>query len=71
MKTVVFSVPDMSCNHCEMTIKQALGLVVGVKNTTIDLKKKLVTSQFDETATNENTLSEAIARAGYAVTGIA
>jgi len=69
MKTVVFSVPDISCGHCEMTIKKALQHIMGVKKTSVDLKKKLASIQFDETSVSIDKLSETIADAGYQVAG--
>lgn len=37
-----FSVPDMSCNHCKMTVEKALGAVPEAGSVTVDLSSRQV-----------------------------
>jgi Heavy-metal-associated domain. len=41
-ENVIFTVPDMSCSHCESTIKKAVGKLNGVENVFVDLNTKKV-----------------------------
>ena len=52
MKTQ-FTVPDMMCGHCEMTIRKALTALPGVQEIEVNLKKKKVTVQHDAAVTAE------------------
>jgi len=38
----VFSVPDMSCDHCVAAITKEVGAVDGVETVSVDLDTKLV-----------------------------
>ena len=48
MATTSLSVPDISCEHCERTIKGALGPVAGVRAVTVDIPAKQVRVEYDE-----------------------
>lgn len=48
MATTILSVPDISCEHCERTIKGALGPVDGVRAVTVDIPAKQVRVDYDE-----------------------
>ncbi len=48
MATVVMSVPDISCGHCERTITGALTPVEGVRRVRVDIPKKQVHVEYDE-----------------------
>ena len=38
--TLTFSVPGMTCGHCEAAIKQEVGAVAGVTGVAVDLETK-------------------------------
>jgi len=60
---ITYTVPDMSCSHCEATVTQELARVTGVESVDVDLSTKLVTvagEPLDDAA-----LRAAIAEAGY------
>ena len=42
-QTKIFSVPDMSCDHCINAITTEVSAVVGVSSVAIDLETKTVT----------------------------
>lgn len=61
--TTTYTVPGMTCGHCEASVSEELSAVAGVESVSVDLKTKLVTvtgSQLDDTA-----LRAAIDEAGY------
>ncbi|HXV05645.1 MAG TPA: heavy-metal-associated domain-containing protein [Solirubrobacterales bacterium] len=61
--TATYTVPDMTCGHCEASVKEELGTVAGVESVDVDLKTKRVTvsgSSLDDAA-----LRAAIDEAGY------
>jgi copper chaperone len=67
MPTITLSVPDMSCGSCVGHIRQALSIVPGMQDQTIDLQRR----QVRFTAADPATLQAAQARladAGYPAT---
>ena len=48
MQTVILAVPDLSCEHCERTITEALSPGEGVQSVNVDIPGKLVHVQYDE-----------------------
>jgi len=51
MTSSTFHVPNISCNHCVMTIKRELEDLDGVTNVTGDVETKTVTVEWDSPAT--------------------
>lgn len=51
MKTTIVTVPDMMCGHCEKAIRTALSKVDGVGEIAVDLAKKTVTVQHEDSVT--------------------
>ncbi|HEX5935735.1 MAG TPA: heavy-metal-associated domain-containing protein [Pseudorhizobium sp.] len=58
--TTTFTVPDMTCGHCEKSVRSALDEVLPGALVTVDLGLKRVTVEGDATAAEE-----AIRHAGY------
>jgi copper chaperone len=48
MTQVTLTVPDISCSHCEATVKGALAPLPGVSEVRVDIPTKRVTVQYDE-----------------------
>ncbi len=63
MPKFVFSVPDISCNHCKMRISKALE-AAGVKEFEVSVEAKKVTAEAAEAAS----LQAVIEDAGYDAT---
>ena len=42
METAEYTVPDMSCGHCEAAVKQEVSALVGVTDVAVDLESKRV-----------------------------
>lgn len=53
MKTVIYSVPNISCNHCVNTIQNELSEVEGVTAVSARADTKQVTITFAPPATEE------------------
>jgi len=66
-ENVIFTVPAMSCSHCESTIKKAVGELNGVENVLIDLNSKKVSVEYDEDKVSVDTIKVTIEDQGYDV----
>ena len=53
MKTVTYTIPNISCMHCVHTIKTEVGDLQGVKSVDADAQTKQTTITFDPPATEE------------------
>ena len=61
MASKVFSIPNISCGHCVMSIKRELSEIEGVSNVEGDVDTKKITVEWDAPATLErlkSTLNE-------------
>jgi copper chaperone CopZ len=57
MNKETFSIPNISCGHCTMTIKNELSEIDGVANVDGSIEGKTVTVEWDNPATRERILS--------------
>jgi copper chaperone len=53
MKTVTYTIPNISCGHCVHTIKSEVGEIPGVKSVEADAASKIVTIEYDDPANEE------------------
>jgi len=60
-----YTVPGMSCGHCERAVRTGVERVAGVEGVTIDLDTKLVAVRGE--GMDELAVRAAIAEAGYEV----
>lgn len=51
MPSKTFQVPNISCGHCVMTIKNEVGELAGVRQVDADKDTRIVTVQWDTPAT--------------------
>ena len=65
LQQLVFSVPGISCGHCQAAITQEVGAVAGVVAVDVDLDSKLVTVRGE--ALDRDDIVAAIDEAGYGV----
>ena len=63
--TATFSVENMTCASCPITVSKAMSRVEGVKNVDIDFRNKLATVTFDPTIANPDQIAEASTSIGY------
>lgn len=64
-KTIMLSVPGMTCPVCPITVKKSLEKVSGVTAVKVELESHLATVTFDDTAASVEKLTKATAEAGY------
>ncbi len=64
-----FNVPEVSCGHCKSSIEGALDPVPGVRQAEVDIGRKVVEVDFDDTVVDRSGVVRAIEAAGYAVSG--
>jgi copper chaperone CopZ len=60
---LVYTVPGMSCEHCEAAVAEEVSAVPGVDRVDVDLATKLVTVH--GTNLDDSRLRDAIEEAGY------
>jgi len=51
MKTVIYQIPNISCNHCVHTIKTEVGELDGVKSVEASQETKMAVITFDSPVT--------------------
>jgi copper chaperone len=71
MNQVVLTVPDISCGHCEATVKGALAPVPGVCSVRVDIPTKQVTVEYDATQVDVERFKELLAEEDYPVAAVA
>lgn len=64
-ETAMYTVPDMSCGHCEAAVTRVVSAVAGVDSVDVDLDSKIVT--ITGTGLDDAALRAAIDEAGYEV----
>ncbi|HUV14850.1 MAG TPA: copper ion binding protein, partial [Acidobacteriota bacterium] len=57
----------MSCNHCKMTVENAVGALSGVERAEVDLKAKTLTVSYDESTVDMGRIRNAVEGKGYQV----
>ncbi len=70
MKTVILSVPDISCEHCERAITGALTPVEGVRGVNVSIPDKQVRVEYEENAVDVGRMIEVLADEDYQVAGV-
>ena len=60
-------VEGMTCNHCVETVTQAVQSIDGISQVSVDLDKKLVSVDFDESRTKGDAISSKIVEVGFEV----
>ena len=67
MQTTKISVPDISCDHCKMSIEGATAQLEGVTRSEVDIPDKSVTVEFDLDRVDLDAIVAAIEEQGYDV----
>lgn len=70
MKTVILSVPDISCEHCERAITGALTPVEGVRGVNVSIPEKQVRVEYEENAVDVDRMKEILAEEDYPVESV-
>ena len=71
MATTVLNVPDISCEHCQRTITNALTPVEGVRTVNVDIPTKQVKVDYDDTVVDVNRMKEILQEEDYPVESVA
>ena len=69
MTQTTLNVEGMSCGHCKAAVEGELGKLLGVERSEADVEKVIVEVRYDEGRVTTDDLQEAVAQAGYTVTG--
>ncbi|QPJ63379.1 MAG: heavy-metal-associated domain-containing protein [Candidatus Nitronauta litoralis] len=67
MAQEILKVEGMTCGHCAETVTKAVQGLAGIQSVNVDLDKKEVAVEFDETATPLEKVSSAITGVGFEV----
>lgn len=70
MAKVTLSVPDISCEHCERTITNALTPVEGVRSVRVDIPSKRVEVEYDDASLDVSKMKEILQEEEYPVESI-
>ncbi len=68
MTTVIYSIPNINCGHCVMTIKNEIGELTGVESVEASAQTRQATITFDAPATEEQ-IKALLASINYPVAG--
>jgi copper chaperone len=71
MTQVVLTVPDISCGHCEATVKGALAPLPGVRDVRVDIPAKQVTVQYDAAQVDVERFKAVLQEEDYPVASVA
>ncbi len=66
MKSVTYSIPNISCGHCVHTIQSEVSELAGVLSVMADQNKQVATITFDAPATEEQ-IKKLLAEIDYPV----
>ena len=67
MQTQTLSVPDISCDHCKMSIEGATSVLTGVSDSSVDIPGKTVTISYESDQVGIDEIVTAIEEQGYEV----
>jgi copper chaperone len=67
MATTVLNIPDISCEHCERTITNALTPVEGVRMVQVDIPTRQVRVEYDEAQVSVDQMKDVLQEEDYPV----
>ena len=67
MSEVTLRIEDMSCQHCVMRVKKAVGLLPGVSDSQVEIGTAKIT--YDDLRIRKEDLKKAVEESGYRVVG--
>ncbi len=71
MAKVILTVPDISCVHCERTVKSVLQPQPGVRAVDVDISAKTVRLEYDESRLTLERIKALLDEEGYPVAAAA
>ena len=70
MATAVLRVPNISCEHCQRTIMNALSPIAGVRHVSVDIPTQQVHVDYDETHVDVERLKAILEEEDYPVVSV-
>ena len=70
MATTVLNVPDISCEHCERTITNALTPVSGIRKVNVDISGKQVRVEYDDSQVSVDQMKDILQEEDYPVDSV-
>jgi copper chaperone len=70
MASTVLNVPDISCEHCERTITNALTPVEGVRIVQVDIPGRQVRVEYDEARVSVDQMKNVLEEEDYPVESV-
>lgn len=67
MVTTTMKAPDISCEHCVMTVKKTVGQFPGVQSVEADASTKIITLTYDPAQVDLAAVKEALDEEGYPI----
>ena len=67
-RTATFTVKNMTCSTCPLTIKVAVKRIDGVRDVQVDYEKKLAMVAYDDVRTTTGAIATAMSNAGFPAT---
>lgn len=64
MEKKTFGVHGMKCNHCKMTVEEAVKALSGVTGAEASVERATLTVDYDPTAVDERQIADAVADSG-------
>ena len=71
MAITVLNVPDISCEHCERAITNALTPIPGVRSVNVDIPGKQVHVDYDESQMTVDQVKDVLQEEDYPVESVA
>ena len=71
MATTVLNIPDISCEHCERAITNALTPVDGVRTVHVDIPARQVHVDYDEARVSVDQMKDVLQEEEYPVESVA
>lgn len=65
---VTLIAPDISCGHCEATVRKTVGALPGVADVEVSAATKIIKITLDSDATSTETIQSVLDDAGYPAT---
>lgn len=67
METVTYIAPDISCQHCQQAIEQAVGALPGVERVQVAISDKRVEVHYDPARVSPDQIVAALDEEGYPI----
>jgi copper chaperone len=67
MEEITLTAPDISCEHCKMTIERELGALSGVHACSVDVPSKQVSVTYDPAGVTRDQIVETLDEEGYPI----